>query len=225
MHIPTWKSGETSTGTSQTRQRGGRGGGYRTSLLVAIAAGTVLLLAWACGGHGEKQSDLCACVPTEPSSVDYRTAAKHVDLPTGTPTEIAVAGVLNFAQGQSPAPDAPRSGRELQLFHISNAFVQLVWLVPSDCDVHMEISDTADKNAPRMIVETPLMDSYCQSRHTLTAQFNAHGLFIDNNRQELSTPLPADILGLAFQDTPHSTRGSALVATIWELHPAVVTLK
>jgi hypothetical protein len=190
-----------------------------------LTPAALLLFAWACGGHGDKQSDLCACVTTEPFSVDYRTAAKHVNLPAGTPTEITVADVLAFTQGPPPAPDAPRSGRELQLFHIANAFAQLVWLVPTDCDVHLEISDTADKNAPRMIVETPLMDSYCQSRHALAAQFNAHGLFIDTNRQELSTPLPADILGLAFQDAPHSTRGSAQVATVWELHPAIVTLK
>jgi len=33
-----------------------------------------------------------------------------------------------------------------------------------------------------------------------------------------------DVLGLAFQDFNHP-RGSVHVATVWELHPAVVTLK
>jgi hypothetical protein len=41
----------------------------------------------------------------------------------------------------------------LQLFQIQNAFLQPVWLVGSDCDIHMEIADTAHKTAPRVIVE------------------------------------------------------------------------
>jgi hypothetical protein len=185
----------------------------------------LLALEWGCGATKEKQTDLCNCDPTEPASVDYRTAAKHVDLPTVTPQEITVTDVINFPVGPTPAPDAPRSGRELQLFHIANAFAQLVWLVSSDCDVHVELSATADKNAPRIIVETPHMDSYCQSRRQLAAQFNSHGVIIDNNRKEVDPPLAVDVLGLAFQDSPHATRGSPQVATVWELHPAVITLK
>jgi hypothetical protein len=185
----------------------------------------LLALEWGCGATKQKPTDLCNCDPTEPSSVDYRTAAKHVDLPSGAPQEITVTDVIQFPVGPSPAPDAPRSGRELQLFHIANAFAQVVWLNPTDCDVHVELSATADKNAPRIIVETPHMDSYCQSRQQLSAMFNAHGVIIDNNRKEVNPPLAADVVGLAFQDIPHATRGSAQVATVWELHPAVVTLK
>jgi hypothetical protein len=201
--------------------------GRLTFLLFLTLLMALLGLEWGCGATAtkEKQTDLCNCDPTEPFSLDYRTAAKHVNLPSGTPTEITVDDVLNFVQGPPPAADAPRSGRELQLFHIANGFAQLVWLNPSDCDVHVELSATADKNAPRIIVETPHMDSYCSSRQQLAAQFNAHGVIIDNNRKELDPPLPAEVLGLAFQDIPHSTRGSAQVATVWELHPAVVTLK
>lgn len=204
--------------------------GARTSrpliLISAIAGASLLLFAWSCGGvHKETQSDPCDCAPTAPESSDYRTAAKHVDLPQSTPTEITVNDVLKFPQGPAPAPDAPRSGRELQVFHIANAFAQVVWLNPSDCDIHVELSATADKNAPRIIVETPHMDSYCASRRELAAQFNAHGLMIDNNRKEVDPPIAVEVLGLAFQDVPHSTRGSAQVATVWELHPAVVTLK
>jgi len=40
---------------------------------------------------------------------------------------------------------------------------------------------------------------------------------------ELSQPLSAEILGMAFEDFEHN-RGSAQVATLWELHPAIVTL-
>lgn len=171
------------------------------------------------------QPDLCDCSPSASSSTDYRTAAKHVDLPQQTAIETTVADILKFPLiSPQPAFDAARTGRELNLYHVSNAFVQFVRLVGSDCDVHVEISDTPDKNAPRMIVETPSMASYCAARMNLALELNAHGVIINNAGQDLNPPLPAQILGLAFQDAPHN-RGTAQVATIWELHPAIVTLK
>ena len=212
--------------SSLQRTRAGGGTSQPPVVVLVFATAALLLFAWSCGGvHKETQSDPCDCMPTAPESSDYRTAAKHVDLPQTPPAEITVNDVLKFPQGPAPAADAPRSGRELQLFHIGNAFAQVVWLNPSDCDIHVELSATADKNAPRIIVETPHMDSYCASRRQLAAQFNAHGIIIDNNRKEINPPIPAEVLGLAFQDVPHSTRGSVQVATVWELHPAVVTLK
>jgi hypothetical protein len=46
---------------------------------------------------------------------------------------------------------------------------------------------------------------------------------------ELPQALPADVVGLAFLDFDHSAiglgRGSAQVGTLWEIHPAIVTLK
>lgn len=187
----------------------------------------LFLLQWSCSGAIGKrtQPDLCNCSPTEPFSTDYRTAAKHVDLPQKTPIEISVTDILNFPLvNPQPAFDAPRNGRELNLYHVGNAFVQFARLVDSDCDVHVEISATADKNAPRVIVETPHMDSYCSARHSLAAQLNAHGVIVDDAGQEVGPPLPAQVLGLAFQDNPHA-RGTPQVATLWELHPAIVTLK
>ena len=184
----------------------------------------LFLLQWSCGGK-RTQPDLCNCSPTEPFSTDYRTAAKHVDLPQKTPIEISVTDILNFPLvNPQPAFDAPRSGRELNLYHVGNAFVQFARLVGSDCDVHVEISATPDKNAPRVIVETPHMDSFCSARHSLAAQLNAHGVIVDDAGQEVDPPLPAQVLGLAFQDNPHA-RGTPQVATLWELHPAIVTLK
>lgn len=186
-----------------------------------------MLLQWSCGGSVAKntQLDLCNCSPSGPLGTDYRTVAKHVDLPQVTPIEVTVSDILKFPLiSPQPAFDAPRQGRELNLYHVSDAFVQFVWLVGSDCDVHAEISASADKNAPRMIVETPHMDSYCTARHNLAAQLNARGVFVDVVGKEVDPPLPAEILGLAFQDDPHN-RGTAQVATLWELHPAVVTLK
>jgi hypothetical protein len=56
-----------------------------------------------------------------------------------------------------------------------------------------------------------------------------HGFRLDETHGgELPQGLPADVMGLAFEDFDHSAiglqRGSAQVATVWELHPAIVTL-
>jgi hypothetical protein len=168
--------------------------------------------------------DLCVCVENEPSGTDYRTQAKHTDFPQTPATEINVATMLGWPAGADPAFDAPRQGRELQMFHMTNVFLQFVWINQGDCDMHLEISDSADKNAPRVIVETPHMDSFCSWRRLLGQQLTAHGITISTNGMELATPLTVDVLGMAFQDFSH-TRGTPHVATVWELHPAVVTVK
>ena len=40
---------------------------------------------------------------------------------------------------------------------------------------------------------------------------------------ELPQALPAEVLGMAFEDFEHN-RGSGQVTTLWELHPAIVNL-
>jgi hypothetical protein len=190
-----------------------------------------------CGGHSsgsaadpngppppDSPSDLCNCTDTEPTGSDFRTDAKHVDLPEIAATDITVATMLNWKVPQEPASDAPRQGIELQMFHIPNGFLQFAWMNTGDCDLHLEISDTPDKNAPRVIVETPHMDSFCSARRQLAQQLSTHGFTLSSGSGELPTALPVDVLGLAFQDFNHS-RGTAHVATVWELHPAIVTLK
>lgn len=109
------------------------------------------------------------------------------------------------------------------MFHIGHAWLHFVWLVSGDCDIHMEISDSADPNAPRMIVETPVDSEYCPARQNLQNQLTSHGVTISTAGVELSTPLPVDVLGLAFQDYDHQ-RGTSHVATPWEIHPAIVNV-
>lgn len=183
-----------------------------------------------CGGRSLSHSslgnaqDLCNCTDTEPTSSDFRTDAKHVDLPQIAATDITVAAILQWAVPPEPAFDAPRRGIELQMFHIPNGFLQFAWLNPGDCDLHLEISDSPDKNAPRVIVETPHMDSFCSARRQLAQQLSAQGFILSSNSGELPAAVEVDVLGLAFQDFNHP-RGTAHVATVWELHPAVVTLR
>ena len=51
-----------------------------------------------------------------------------------------------------------------------------------------------------------------------------HGFRLDvEHGGELPQALPAEVLGMAFEDFEHN-RGSGQVTTLWELHPAIVNL-
>ncbi len=194
------------------------------SVCKLLGMGAALLLLFfgpgSCGAGSS--SNICDCTPTRPVLDDFRHFQKHVPLPAAVPIEITVSDMLSWPVTVVP-DNTPRSGRELQVFHIANAFVQFVELVHGDCDVHVEISAVADKTAPRVIVETPVDSEYCSARRNLQSQLAQHGIKIDAS-QEVTPALPAQVLGLAFQDFEH-TRGTPLVKTTWELHPAIVTLK
>lgn len=198
---------------------------YRARVLWMTALTAVLLCGpGSCGGH--PNNDICNCNPDRPENDDYRHAAKHIPIPAGTPTQITVATMLGWAVTRPP-DGTPRTGRELQVFEIPNAYVQFVSLNPGDCDIHIEISDTPGKTAPRVIVETPGQvptdNEYCSARQNLQNALAPHGVTINGKGQELTPALPADVVGLAFQDFEHN-RGTQYVATTWELHPAIVTV-
>ncbi len=183
-----------------------------------------------CGGTtsglGNLQSqDICNCLPIEPDIADYRHAAKHVPIPDVTPQEVTVDTILSWPQNLPVLPpEAPRSGRELEVFHVTSAYLQNASLNSGDCDVHLEISETPDKNAPRVVVETPVDAEYCSARKSIQSQLAQHGFRLDaTHGGELPTALPAEVTGLAFEDFEHN-RGSAQVETLWELHPANVNL-
>jgi len=142
-------------------------------------------------------------------------------IPPGPPVEITVNTMLSWPQQPVPTNDTPRTGRELQLFHISQAWLQAIWLQPTDCDLHLELSQTPDKNAPRVIVETPRDDEYCPARQQSVAMMGRHSMQFLTTQQEIPTPFPVSALGMAFEDFAHG-RGSVHVATLWELHPAIV---
>jgi hypothetical protein len=73
-----------------------------------------------------------------------------------------------------------------------------------------------------MIVETPVDSEYCAARQNLQGQLKQHGFVLDSQHGgELPQALRVDVLGMAFEDFEHD-RGH--VATLWELHPAIVTL-
>ena len=195
---------------------------YLTWMTILVALATMSCSGQDFGFLQPTPEDLCKCLPLEPDTADYRHDAKHVPIPNIVAQEVSVDIVLTWSQDLFIPADAPRTGRELEVFHIANAFLQNVSVNALDCDVSMEISQTADKSSSRMIVETPVDSEYCGARQNLQAQLKRHGFRLDSQHGgELPQALPVDIVGMAFEDFEHA-RGP--VATLWELHPAIVTL-
>lgn len=202
---------------------------------VPFLAGLLLLAGFAlsCGSanFNELQPlDICKCSPVEPDIADYRHAEKHVPIAPIAPIDIKISTILTWAQPDPGSFDAPRTGNELQVFHITVAFLQQVSVNSEDCDVHFEISETADKKAPRIIVETPVDSEFCSARKNIQTQLASHGFTLDvEHGGELPQGLPANVVGMAFLDFDHIAvglppRGSPQVGTLWELHPATVVL-
>jgi hypothetical protein len=165
--------------------------------------------------------DVCGCKPRDEKPTDYRFAQKHIPLPDMQPRTISVQEMLEWDQSSNPKNDAPRTGRELQLVTIPRAYVQFAWAYRGDCDIHIEISETPDKDAPRAIVETPVDAEYCSARKTLQSALRDHGVELSVLQQEVPNPFPVTVRGLPYQDAKHK-RGSRYVATVWEIHPAIV---
>ncbi len=181
----------------------------------------VLLLMFASAAFGADKLDVCDCRPRDEKPTDYRFAAKHIPLPDMQPQSISVQDMLSWDQSSNPRNDAPRTGRELQLVTIPRAYVQFAWAYRGDCDIHIEISATPDKNAPRAIVETPVDPEYCPARTMLQSALRDHGVELSVLQQEVAEPFPVTVRGLPYQDAKHK-RGSVHVATVWEIHPAVL---
>jgi hypothetical protein len=195
---------------------------YLTCMTILVTLATLSCSGQDFGFLQPTPEDLCKCLPLEPDIADYRHAAKHVPIPAIVPQEVSVDIVLTWPQDLFIPPEAPRSGRELEVFHLANAFLQKASVNALDCDVSMEISQTADKSSSRMIVETPVDSEYCSARQNLQAQLKQHGFRLDSQHGgELPQALPVDVVGMAFEDFEHN-RGP--VATLWEIHPAIVTL-
>ena len=198
-----------------------------------LVAGLVFLagLALSCGSLNVgvvEPVDLCQCAPLD-LGLEYRHIEKHVPIPVMVASETTVDTMYTWAQTDPMSPDPPRTGIELQVFHLAVAFVQEVSVNSEDCDMHLEISQTASKTARRVIVETPVDSEFCSARKNIQLQLAQHGFRLDpTHGGELPVALPADVVGMAFLDFDHSaiglSRGSALVTTLWELHPATVNL-
>jgi hypothetical protein len=191
--------------------------------LMAQAALLVVLVNVSCSTLKQREN-ICNCLPLLPDVADYRHNAKHVPIPSSPPPiAITVQQILGWPTDPILPPDQPRFGRELLPVQVAQAFLVNASENPGDCDIHLEIAAIADLTAPRVIIETPVDSEYCANRRPIQATLAAHGFRLDTSHGgDLVTPLPISVLGLPFEDFEHN-RGGPQVATLWEIHPAIVT--
>jgi len=76
--------------------------------------------------------------------------------------EIGVDSILSWTQDAFVDPGAPRTGRELQVFHLATAFLPEASVNAADCDVHFELSQSRnDLGTPPAIVTIPEDSHVC----------------------------------------------------------------
>jgi len=111
------------------------------------------------------------------------------------------------------------AGWSSQIVHVASAFLQEASVNAADCDVHFEISMTADKSAPRVIVETPVDSEFCSARQNAQSQLAKHKFVLDSQHGgELPLALPVDFLGMALK-TLTTTAGPCRCNTLEALGP------
>jgi hypothetical protein len=165
----------------------------------------------------------CECHADVSPQAEFRYESKNTPLPKVQPEETTVKEILDWVPLYFPGfpSNTPRQDRELRLFHVSQAFLQAIWVNRYDCDFHLEVSHDDKKDSPRIIVE--MTKDFCSERKELQSQLASKGVIVDDKFQELKQPLAVEIVGLAFQDKSEP-RGSGHVDALWELHPSIVKL-
>jgi hypothetical protein len=200
----------------------------RKHLSLLQAALLVVLVNVSCNTSNQISNieNICNCLPQLPDIGDYRHNAKHVHIPSvPPPIAVTVSDIIGWPTDPVLPPNQPRFGRELLPVQVAQAFLVNASVNAGDCDIHLEIAAVADKNAPRVIIETPVDREYCANRQSIQTILVQHGFKLDaSHGGDLGTPLPIKVIGLPFEDFEHG-RGSPQVATLWEIHPAIVTFQ
>jgi hypothetical protein len=107
-------------------------------------------------------------------------------------------------------------------------YAWIIKLSSEDCDIHIELSETNDKNAERVIAEIPNTSDYCtlhsevlndlQNKFHLHKKKEYHFDKTDNGGE----PIKLTVTGYLFWDSGHPTNkshGSDKVGSVWEVHP------
>src|SRR5438094_6940494 len=113
--------------------------------------------------------------------------------------------------------------RERGVYRLTG-YVRLAKISPDDCDLHLQVSDTATGNGPQIIAEIPPTDVDLQREVARLVG----GVSTRPHRFDGALAVPLTITGYAFVDQEHATkipskrghaRGTAAVATVWQIHP------
>ena len=174
------------------------------------------------------------CAPTTLIGNQSRTDMKHrgPGLQSVSLNQTSVTDMLNWSNPAtiSRTSNSPIDPRENQAFTMKGDLWR-VKIEGNDCDFHLELSAPGDSSgADRVIVEIPQGSNFVQIRDSLIQALIAAGEGDLRHRTtiDLSQSIPIQVTGFAFFDAFHYSRanpkrghghGTAMVGTIWELHP------
>lgn len=179
----------------------------------------------------------CPCSPTTRLDKQSRWQMKHRPISTVTPINVTVKDVLNWRSPnkinlrQRRTSNSPIADKESQIFSLTG-YVQYVSIEENDCDFHLEISHTQDKDGDRVIVEIPNDPAYIPVWNDVIAfcQDRRKGKYLQPGKAFSFRLAPkVRVVGYAFYDARHWTKdqpkrgsnhGSRAVGTCWEIHPA-----
>ena len=102
-----------------------------------------------------------------------------------------------FRACPTPQFQAPTSDTIYNL----TAFVMLVKLSTDGCDIHMEVADTADPSAPRVIVEVPAKQASVQN--LVAKLLNLTKIPTGGKTYTATTAVRLFFMGYGFFDVPY----------------------
>jgi hypothetical protein len=182
----------------------------------------------------------CPAPEFKRASEQYRGKLKHRARGDETGTSITVSNIYELPEVRTEIANsddnkerAIPASAELQTFTLE-AFLRQAKVEGNDCEIHLELSDTARKNARRVIVEIPpdpdVASDYQKILRLMRSRFPRRRKLGPGIAFGLLPAVRVKITGFGFFDgvhkamagpkRPNGGHGSAPVKTFWELHPA-----
>jgi hypothetical protein len=120
--------------------------------------------------------------------------------------EITVAGLIaEDLPAVTGLPNTSLAGTDAENLYAWTAFVMLVKRGSEDCDIHMEVADTADPSAPRVIVEVPPTFPPDQAR--MAKLLGLKTISASGKKFTAANAKQLHFLGYGFFDLPHHASG------------------
>lgn len=148
----------------------------------------------------------------------------------GTPLSISDMLQMKITDDEKAAihsdPDKALD-REKQIVSVTG-YAWIIKTSDDDCDIHIELSETEDKTSKRIIAEIPNTEEYCDFHKSimedLVSKFHLHkkNEYHFDKKDNGGKPVKMTVTGYLFWDSGHPTNanhGSAMVGSVWELHP------
>lgn len=148
------------------------------------------------------------------------------------PTHLLISDILKMQISKSEKDEIkadPNKAiiKENEIVSITG-YAWVIKLSAEDCDIHIELSETNDRAASRVIAEVPNTKEYCNlhakilsdlvTKYHLHKKKEYHFDKTDNGGE----PIKINLTGYLFWDSGHPTNknhGSDKVGSVWEVHP------